>query len=110
LKLYFLQVQKKISFNRKPKILQISDYFVSLHRFMERYTIQKSHSKDGWICTDTQNKLICYFENGKFNDIKKLAFQHGVDRPDASTAERIYQGMYDWLKENHHDKVFSTKK
>lgn len=74
---------------------------------MERFIIQASQSQpDGWLCTDTENNIVCQFTAHKFNDTQKFTFLEDVEHPDALTIARIMREMADWLRENHYDKVF----
>ena len=72
---------------------------------MERFIIDESFTKDGWVCTDQKTGLICHFKIGEFDDTRRFAFQHGVDKPDVPTAEKTWKEMHDWLKENHPEKI-----
>lgn len=37
-----------------------------------KYILQESENKSFWVCTDTKNKIVVVFENGKFNETQKM--------------------------------------
>lgn len=74
---------------------------------MERFILQKSEKqKDGYVCTDTANGLVCQFTSHKFNDTQKFTFLEDIEQPNALAIARILREMSDWLRENHYDKIF----
>lgn len=60
---------------------------------------------DGWVCTDTENGIVCRFEAHRFNDTQKVTFLEDVEQPDALAIARLMREMGDWLGEHHRDKI-----
>lgn len=74
---------------------------------MERFILQKSEKqKDGFVCTDTVNGLVCQFTAHKFNDTQQFTFLEDVEQPNPLAIARILREMSDWLRDNHYDKIF----
>lgn len=74
---------------------------------MERFILQKSEKqKDGFVCTDTVNGLVCQFTVHKFNDTQQFTFLEDVEQPNPLAIARILREMSDWLRDNHYDKIF----
>lgn len=72
----------------------------------KRYMLQKSDNlPDGWVCTDTENNIVCVFENHKFNDTQEVTFLEDSE-VDALSIAMMMREMADWLNKNHYDKVF----
>jgi hypothetical protein len=57
-----------------------------------------------WVCTDSENGLVCLFEHKKFNDTQEFTFLDDFN-PDPSTVAKVAREMGDWLSQNHYDKV-----
>jgi len=72
---------------------------------MSRFIIQTSDKPNHWVCTDTENGIVCVFENHKFNDTQKFTVLEDI-KPDAAIIAKAVREMADWLRENHYDKVF----
>ena len=71
-----------------------------------RFLIQKSESKPNhWVCTDTKNKIVCVFEQSKFNDTQEFTILEDIKNPDASQLARAANEMADWLFNNHYKKA-----
>lgn len=74
---------------------------------MVRFILQKSEKKkEGFVCTDTVNGLVCQFISHRFNDTQKFTFLENIERPDPLAIARILREMSDWLRENHYDIIF----
>lgn len=73
---------------------------------MSRYKLEPSQLKSGWwVCTDTENLLVCTFEEGKFNDTQKfteLEDKEYKSMDDVMANVRIMREMSDWLAINHY--------
>lgn len=72
-----------------------------------RYKLELSQLKKGWwVCTDTENLLVCTFEEGRFNDTQKFTDLEGDDTfksmDDVMAKVRIMREMSDWLAINHY--------
>lgn len=69
-----------------------------------RYKLEESQSKPNhWVCSDFENKIVCIFENKRFNDTQELSLLEDFD--DYMELATIAREMADWLRENHHNKV-----
>ncbi len=74
---------------------------------MERFILQPSELKPGaWVCTDTENMIVCTFENHKFNDTQKMNMLEDFNPDNYMKLARIMRELGDWLNENHPEKVF----
>lgn len=75
---------------------------------MSIYKLEPSQLKSGWwVCTDTENLLVCTFEEGKFNEMQKFTDIKGNEEKFASMNDvmghlRIMREMSDWLTVNHY--------
>ena len=75
---------------------------------MNRYRLERSQLKEGWwVCTDTENLLVCQFEEGKFNETQKFTNLEGDEEKFQSMDEvmahlRVMREMSDWLAINHY--------
>jgi hypothetical protein len=73
---------------------------------MERFIIQQSECKPNhWVCTDTENKIVCIFEQSKFNDTQEFTLLEDIKNPDASQLAKAANDMADWLYNNHYKKA-----
>lgn len=75
-----------------------------------KYKLETSQLQSGWwVCTDTENLLVCTFEEGKFNDTQKFTDLEGDDTfksmDDVMAKLRIMREMSDWLAINHYNIV-----
>jgi len=71
----------------------------------KRFLIQISELKPNhWVCTDTDNILICIFENGKFNETQDFTLLEDA-KPDASNLAKAANEMAEWLRANHYKKA-----
>lgn len=75
-----------------------------------KYKLEPSQLQSGWwVCTDTENLLVCTFEEGKFNDTQKFTDLEGDDTfksmDDVMAKLRIMREMSDWLAINHYNIV-----
>lgn len=70
-----------------------------------RYVLQSSKSvADGWVCTDTENRIVVEWRQGLFNETQNVVMlddYHG----DVMDLARLMREMGDWLAVNHEDKV-----
>lgn len=74
---------------------------------MNRFILQKSEKKsNAYVCTDTDNGIVCLFDEHRFNDTQTFTFLEDVEQPNPLTIARILCEMADWLRENHYDKIF----
>lgn len=74
----------------------------------ERFKLEPSQLHEGWwVCTDTENLLVCQFEEGKFNETQKFTNLEGEDEKFTSMEAvmnhlKIMREMSDWLAVNHY--------
>lgn len=75
----------------------------------KRFILQPSEQPLHWVCTDTDNNIVCRFEEHKFNETQKFTLIDGESfrTKEAALAVATYiREMGDWLYANHKDKVF----
>ena len=72
----------------------------------ERFIVQQSESPNHFVCTDTENKIVCVFENHKFNDTQKMTMLENFNPDDMMKLAKYMREMGDWLSKNHYDKIF----
>lgn len=49
---------------------------------MNKYVMQKSSTRpDGWVLTDTENKVVITFEDGLFNESQKVTLLENSSAP-----------------------------
>jgi len=71
-----------------------------------RFVLQKSQTQpNGWVCTDTENGIVCIFDNGKFNETQRFTILEDIKQPDANQLAKAVREMADWLRENHYKKA-----
>jgi len=72
-----------------------------------RFILQKSELKPNhWVCTDTENLIICTFENKNFNDTQEFKTLEEFNPANFMQLARYAREMGDWLRENHYDIIF----
>lgn len=73
-----------------------------------KYRLEPSQLKEGWwVCTDTENLLVCTFQEGKFNETQKFSdLENENDNyksmDDVMAHLRVMREMSDWLAINHY--------
>lgn len=73
---------------------------------MTRFILQHSSKPNHWACTDTENKIVCVFEEHKFNDTQKFTVLEDFDSSKFMKLATIARDMGDWLNSNHYDIAF----
>lgn len=74
---------------------------------MSRFILQHSQQQaDGYVCTDTDNGIVCQFTEHRFNDTQKFTLIEDIPQADALAIARLMREMGDWLRDNHYDKIF----
>lgn len=73
---------------------------------MSRFVLQQSTQQGWWVCTDTENGIVCRFQAHRFNETSKMTFLEDTPQPDALQIARLMREMGDWLGKNHSDKIF----
>lgn len=69
------------------------------------YDLKPSEIAGHYVCTDTDNFLMCVFEKGKFNETQKFTFLHDLSADKLEQLPSILRKMGDWLTINHPDIV-----
>lgn len=73
---------------------------------MTKFIIQKSDNQpNGWVLTDTENKVVITFEDGLFNESQKVTLLEDS----SATAEElahIVGAMGEWAARHHGSKCF----
>lgn len=71
-----------------------------------RFILQKSETRpSGWVCTDTENGIVCVFDNKKFNETQKFTILEDIKKPDANQLAKVANEIATWLRENHYEKI-----
>lgn len=73
---------------------------------MKKFIIQKSSTQpDGWVLTDTENKVVITFEDGLFNESQKVTL---LEDSLVTTEEltHIVSEMRNWVARHHGSKCF----
>ena len=73
---------------------------------MTRFILQPSSKPNHWACTDMENKIVCGFEEHKFNDTQKFTTLEDFDSSKFMQLAKIAREMGDWLRDNHYEKIF----
>lgn len=74
----------------------------------ERFILQPSKEmQDGWVATDTENGIVLRFENHKLNTtLRATVLNLKEQEPTANELAVAVRDLLDWLRTEHHDKVF----
>ena len=71
-----------------------------------RFKIEQSKNKPNhWVCSDFENKIVCIFEDGRYNDTQRFEVLDDTATLSANELARAVREMADWLRDNHYDKV-----
>ena len=70
-----------------------------------RYILQPSEKLNHWVCTDTENLIVCTFENKKFNDTQKMTTLENFNPDNFMKQAKYMREMGDWLYKNHKEKL-----
>lgn len=71
-----------------------------------RFLLQKSEKPNYWVCTDTENLIVCVFKNKNFNGDQNFTLLEDFDPEKYMLLAQLAREMGDWLKENHYEKIF----
>ena len=75
----------------------------------QRFIIQQSQTQpNGWVCTDTENCIVCVFEHQKFNETQQFTILEDIKNPDANKLARAVNEMAEWLRSKHYGKAMPT--
>jgi len=73
---------------------------------MKRFILQKSETHpEGWVCTDTENGIVCVFDDKQFNETQQFTILEDIEKPDANKLAKAVNEMAEWLRENHYEKA-----
>lgn len=70
------------------------------------YILQASEKPNYWVCTDTENLIVCIFENKNFNDNQNFTTLENFNPDNFMKLAEMARLMGDWLRANHYDKLF----
>ena len=73
---------------------------------MQRYILQNSEKENYFVCTDTENLIVCTFENHNFNDNQRFTTLENFDPNNFMQLAKFAREMGDWLRANHYEKIF----
>ena len=73
---------------------------------MKKFIIQKSSTQpNGWVLTDTVNKVVITFEDGLFNESQKVTLLEDSSAT-AENLAHIVGAMREWVARHHGSKCF----
>ena len=72
----------------------------------ERYLVQPSERLGYWVCTDTENLIVCTFGDKRFKDDQAFTTLENFDPENYMLLAKLAREMGDWLRENHYNKLF----
>ena len=73
---------------------------------MSKYIIQQSSTQpNGWVLTDTENKVVIKFQDGQFNESQKVTLLEDCTVTVDELA-RIVGAMGEWAARHHGSKCF----
>lgn len=72
---------------------------------MSRYILQPSEQEGYFICTDTENGIVCKFKKLEFNETQEITILDDVKQPRPRKLARHMLDMGVWLRENHYLKI-----
>ena len=71
-----------------------------------RFILQPSQTRpSGWVCTDTENGIVCVFDDKQFNETQEFTVLDDIEKPDVNVLAKAVNEMAEWLRENHYSKV-----
>lgn len=71
-----------------------------------KYILQESENKGFWVCTDTINKIVVVFENGKFNETQKMTALDDFNPKNFMQISKYMREIGVYLFNNHYEKCF----
>ena len=73
---------------------------------MNKYILQKSTQPIKWVLSDTTNKIVVTFEDGKFNETQKVTMLDDT-RLTANELAKVMREMGEWAVRHHGSKCFN---
>lgn len=73
---------------------------------MNKYIIQQSTHPNKWVLTDTTNKIVVTFENGKFNETQKVTLLDDTHLT-ANELAKVMRELAEWAVRHHGSKCFN---
>lgn len=73
---------------------------------MQRYILQASEKAGYYVCTDTENLIVCTFLEHNFNNNQKFDLLENFEASNYMNLAKYCREMGDWLRANHYEKVF----
>lgn len=71
-----------------------------------RFILQKSEKPNFWVCTDTENLIVCIFKEHEFNNVQDFKMLDDFNPKQLKNVPKFCREMGDWLRENHYNKIF----
>lgn len=73
----------------------------------DRFILQpSSHQKNWWVCTDTENGIVCRFQAHRFNETSQMNVIKDTRQSDPLFLARLAREMGDWLGLHHEELLF----
>ena len=89
--------------------MTISEYMnYCTNKELSRFSLQKSKYKpEHWVCTDTENGIVCIFENHKYINTRKFTFLDNVkvNKQTSLDLAKIVLEISHFLEKNHNEKI-----
>ena len=71
-----------------------------------RYHLTQSDRPAHWVCTDTENLIVCVFKAHDFNASQQVTTLEDFNPDHFMIMASLMRKMGDWLNKNHSDKIF----
>lgn len=71
-----------------------------------RFLLQPSEKPNHWVCTDTENNIVCVWKEHEFNDTQEVTMLDDIPSDRYAEVAHWMTEMGEWLRENHYDLIF----
>ena len=71
-----------------------------------RFLLQPSTKPGHWVCTDTENNIVCVWKEHEFNDTQVITMLDDIPSDRYAEVAHWMTEMGEWLRENHYDLIF----
>lgn len=71
-----------------------------------RFLLQPSEKPSHWVCTDTENNIVCVWKEHEFNDTQEVTMLDDIPSDRYAEVAHWMTEMGEWLRENHYDLIF----
>jgi len=72
----------------------------------ERFILQKSTDPEYWVCTDTENMIVCKFKEHNFNEDQNFTTLENFSPENFMQLAQYVREMSDWLFKMHYRLIF----